>query len=396
MPNTPFEMVTPPAKKQLGSTGVIIAVLVVVLLGLGIFFGVRLVQQNQNVAERAQTVACPQAEECPVAADSTHLRNCTPPEADNSPDEQVCDTAGKVGTCGGTQYCCPSAGGTWDTNMSACAAATTPPSSGTVTCSNSGFSNNFDSTIDTSIWTVKGSASISSGVLVVTIPSGTPVGDPSALTSKKLLTGDFVATYDIPEITQSGSGASGGYVTFIDPDTAQNLTVGRKIDKNGASTIFANLATTGNASKNTTVNASDKISFKVERLTGKVKVYYKTSGDYQSLLSPTQTFNNDVKISFTGLNGGNPAPVTTIKFDNFSLSCTSSDSNNDNNNNNNSATTTPTPTATSGSNTQGTKTATPTAAATKAPVPVTGANWPTMAAGGVGALLIIGSILLAL
>jgi hypothetical protein len=35
--------------------------------------------------------------------------------------EQTCDTAGRTETCGGTQYCCPTAGGSYTTDMSKCA-----------------------------------------------------------------------------------------------------------------------------------------------------------------------------------------------------------------------------------------------------------------------------------
>ncbi|MBI3385831.1 hypothetical protein HY031_01970 [Candidatus Gottesmanbacteria bacterium] len=44
---------------------------------------------------------------------------------DANGDQQICITAGRIGMCGGQQYCCPSAGAQWTTNMSACAGS--PP-----------------------------------------------------------------------------------------------------------------------------------------------------------------------------------------------------------------------------------------------------------------------------
>ena len=129
---SPFEVVTSSKKGKMGKKGVIIGVLVVVLLGLGIFFGVRLVQQNQEIREKAEVASCPGAEACPAAGQPNLLRNCTPPEVDNSPAESLCNTVGRIESCGGTQYCCPTVGGSWTTNMVACQASPTPTATATV------------------------------------------------------------------------------------------------------------------------------------------------------------------------------------------------------------------------------------------------------------------------
>lgn len=130
---SPFEVVTSGKKKQFGKKGVMIGVLVVVLLGLGIFFGVRLVQQNQEVREKAAVASCPGAEECPAAGQPNLLRNCTPPEVDNSPAESLCNTLGRIEPCGGVEYCCPAVGGAWTTDMTACQASPTPTATATAT-----------------------------------------------------------------------------------------------------------------------------------------------------------------------------------------------------------------------------------------------------------------------
>lgn len=119
---SPFEIVTPSKKKGSKSTGILIATLTIILLGLGIFFGVRLVQQSQEVREKAATQC---VEQCPGA--DNILRNCTPPEADGTPEESTCSYK-RIENCGGKKYCCPSAGSKWTTNLTLCEAPTPTPS----------------------------------------------------------------------------------------------------------------------------------------------------------------------------------------------------------------------------------------------------------------------------
>jgi len=84
-----------------------------------------LVRQQQQIAEKAAGGGqCPDAESCT----GNHLFNCTPPESDGSPDESLCNSAGRIASCGGQEYCCPSAGGVWTLNMAACTVATPSPS----------------------------------------------------------------------------------------------------------------------------------------------------------------------------------------------------------------------------------------------------------------------------
>lgn len=121
-----FEIVTPSKSKKTNFKSIIIILLVFVFLGGAIFLGVTLVRQNQNITEKATGNQCPAAEACP-ASGGTLLRNCTPPESDNSPADSVCDASQikRIEACGGTQYCCN--GSAWTTNMSACATATASP-----------------------------------------------------------------------------------------------------------------------------------------------------------------------------------------------------------------------------------------------------------------------------
>ncbi len=103
----------------------IIGVLVVVI---GLVAGILLIKQNQDIREQAST-NCPAAQQCPVPGNPNLLRNCTPPDADNTPIDSLCNAAGRIEVCGGSQYCCPSAGGSWTTNLSLCPQSTATPTS---------------------------------------------------------------------------------------------------------------------------------------------------------------------------------------------------------------------------------------------------------------------------
>ncbi|MCC6711218.1 MAG: hypothetical protein IT416_02585, partial [Candidatus Pacebacteria bacterium] len=73
---------------------------------------------------RQQATQC--QEQCP--GNDGVLRNCTPPESDGSSQDSTCNVKGRVESCGGREYCCPSPGGVWTTNMTACATPTPEPS----------------------------------------------------------------------------------------------------------------------------------------------------------------------------------------------------------------------------------------------------------------------------
>jgi hypothetical protein len=123
--SSPFEIVTSGKSRKAGKTGIIVGVSVVVFLVLSIVAGVLLVRQQQNISEKAATCS----EACPVSGQPNLIRSCHPADSDGSPTESLCNKAGRVETCGPsfTQYCCPSAGGSWTTNMSACTTATATP-----------------------------------------------------------------------------------------------------------------------------------------------------------------------------------------------------------------------------------------------------------------------------
>ena len=69
---------------------------------------------------------CPDVQACPNTIENDLLQNCTPADADGTSKDYLCnaDMVGKRGPCGGKEYCCPSAGGAWTTDMTNCQTTT--------------------------------------------------------------------------------------------------------------------------------------------------------------------------------------------------------------------------------------------------------------------------------
>lgn len=101
-------------KKTYKIAGIVLAVLII-----GVVVALILFKNNQDTRKAAS--AC--VEECP-ASGGTLLRNCHPPESPGNSTDSLCNQAGRIEPCGGNNYCCPSAGGVWTRNMTACAIAT--------------------------------------------------------------------------------------------------------------------------------------------------------------------------------------------------------------------------------------------------------------------------------
>ena len=118
---TELEPESQPKKKKNYVLG---AVLIAVLL-IGLIAAYFLGQQNQDIRQQAATCQ----EQCP-GSDGV-LRNCTPPEADGTSEDSICNAAGRVESCGGSEYCCPEAGGAWTTDMTACTVDPSPSPSPT-------------------------------------------------------------------------------------------------------------------------------------------------------------------------------------------------------------------------------------------------------------------------
>lgn len=111
----------PKSKINWKITGAIIGI---VVLAIGVIAGIILVRQQQNISEKASgncdnpnsIVQCPRSDGA--------LVSCHPPDDNGNAQISLCNSAGRVEVCGGRNYCCPSAGGSWTSNMDACAVAT--------------------------------------------------------------------------------------------------------------------------------------------------------------------------------------------------------------------------------------------------------------------------------
>jgi len=103
------------------------AIIGIVVLALGVIAGIILVRQQQNISEKAagncdnpnSIVQCPRSDGA--------LVSCHPPDANGNAQISLCNSSGRIEVCGGRNYCCPTAGGLWTSNMDACAVATASP-----------------------------------------------------------------------------------------------------------------------------------------------------------------------------------------------------------------------------------------------------------------------------
>ncbi len=133
MADSDIKIVGLSSSKSSGKTNwkIISAIIGIVVLSIGIIAGIVLVRQNQNINEDAKSLPygrCSEGGEACPGADGV-LRNCHPPEADDTAVLSLCNQAGRIEFCGTRNYCCPSAGGTWTPDMTACAVAPTITSS---------------------------------------------------------------------------------------------------------------------------------------------------------------------------------------------------------------------------------------------------------------------------
>lgn len=171
MPNEEVKVVGLSSNKKSGgkpSLKIILAIVGIVVLTLGIVAGIILVREQQNISEDAQQTCI---EECP-GTDGV-LRNCHPPADDGTPQESVCSSGGLIKFCGSRNYCCPSAGAAWSSNLTLC--ATAAPTA-TATSTASGTSNPTGSGSPTATATSTGSGRASSTPTGSSMATPTPSG----------------------------------------------------------------------------------------------------------------------------------------------------------------------------------------------------------------------------
>lgn len=109
------------------------AIIGIVVLAVGVIAGIFLVRQNQNIQEKAAECSAGGAQ-CPSTTDPTLLRDCSTGEI--YPNDSICDSVGRVEVCGtnssnARQFCCPSSGAAWTTNLTLCNVAATATATST-------------------------------------------------------------------------------------------------------------------------------------------------------------------------------------------------------------------------------------------------------------------------
>lgn len=126
---SPFEMVTSPKPKKVNKKTIFIGVGVIIFLILSVVAGVLLVRQQQTIQEKAAASLCPAAAACPVPGQPDTLKSCDPGNADGTPEVSSCsnvDLVGTISACGTQQFCCPSLGASWTTDLTLCQATPSP------------------------------------------------------------------------------------------------------------------------------------------------------------------------------------------------------------------------------------------------------------------------------
>ena len=293
MAESPFEITTSGKAKKGSLKGVIIALVVVLFLGLGIFGGVLLVRQNQLV-------------------------DCTDNGGGIDPELSNCNQAGRTAPCGGEMYICPEAGGNWERSDGA------------------------------------GGSNATNGVCNIAGPTG--------LTTENL-TGTSVKLKWTPGV---GSQIRLWVSTNAEPTGTCSL----------GSTSSACIVSDEHLSPTTT-------EYQLTNLTPNTRYYWRLmSWTSEGCDAGTSVLN----FTTTTTSGSATATATATATASATSTATATGQ----------ATAAPTPTKTSTSKSTSTPKATQKAAATKAPIPETGTGWPTYLVGILGALVIIGSLLLAL
>ncbi len=129
--NSNFSVITTTKPSKDSKKGLIIGGIIVLFLAISIPAGVYLVKQQQDIREKAESaLVCPATEACPVPGTPDLLRSCYSIAEGGAPREISCSTIANVGTkayCGSIQYCCPSLGASWTTDLELCASPSPTP-----------------------------------------------------------------------------------------------------------------------------------------------------------------------------------------------------------------------------------------------------------------------------
>ena len=364
------------------------AIIGIVVLAFGVIAGIILVRQQQDIREKAGVTygRCDEAgaEACP-GTDGI-LRNCHPPESDNTPVLSSCDAAGRIEFCGTRDYCCPVAGGTWTADMSVCAVATATPTSSTrpdycVSASADKAVLNLNDTLTVS--SVSNTPVNGFGYAVYNLDNLYGLDVNGTPNPKPVCTGAGNVTSDCPN--------GGTHLIFSDPDTSSLRTNGSTQITYGR--LFITDKNTGQQLKNVSFMAyfslnggqvsSSQDACKAFTRMASVSATATATATSTSRATATATATSTTRATATATaTSTTRATATATSTSQATATATSTTSSGNN---------TSTPTATSTSTTGLARSTT-----TAVPLPVTGASWPTMLGAGFGIIMILVSLSLAL
>lgn len=374
--NSPFEIITPQKPSSGNKKGIIVAVIVILFLVISVVIGLILVRQNQNVSEKAAADLCPAAEVCPYSKDKTLLRSCHPNvQSDGSPVESVCNEAGRIEMCGPnlTNYCCPSVGEAWTTDISKCPSTTSLP---TPTASPVGIYCTYNKVYKDDTKNVAGGYYLTGNE----ISTGS-----SVMVGEKLVFVVKPAPADLTNVNIVITDQLNNGLTFVDSDSTCIYNSSSRIVtctlKQTSTQAAFRVAVNSNASGSITNTAEMLANSKTTNCETNVKIgTVLLQAQVQSSASPTPSSTSIPTASPTPIKTKTPTPLATA---------TSSTN----------KTATPSPT----SNSNG-EDSTPTATATSQiakvqtsprPIPETGASLPTILGISFGIIALIGSFILA-
>ena len=92
---------------------------------------------------------------CKESLTGNLLQCCHPEDSDGTSKDSLCDWAGKVATCGGSDYCCPTLNGNWTTDMTKCNLKCTTCANGKNRAIGDADCNGVVDVNDRSIWTTE-------------------------------------------------------------------------------------------------------------------------------------------------------------------------------------------------------------------------------------------------
>jgi hypothetical protein len=120
-----------PKNKGKANWKIISAIIGIIVLSIGVIAGILLVRQQQDIREQASG-NCDNAQsvvQCPRSDGA--LVSCNPPDSNGNAQISLCNVAGRSEICGGENYCCPTAGGAWTKDMTACSCDAAAPTNKT-------------------------------------------------------------------------------------------------------------------------------------------------------------------------------------------------------------------------------------------------------------------------